>query len=231
MKSKFILVLFMTVVVFGGFSLFITNNPLYQKSQPAYITFHGSKTEAIGGVDLNRQNLSYRGSGGNYNQGNNTVINSSLKSTLPKAVSPTRSVRPSINNTTRTEKTSYSYGSINGVGMSQSSSYGSAPSRNMQSNTSSGSAGINPVGMYGNYGKSSSANSGMASSRIYGKELSAVTTLDDEGIPAPDTQLPGGYITSSDPGGDPGGPPIPIGDGIWILLLLSMGYGAYKKVS
>ena len=216
----------MTVVVFGGFSLFVTNNPLYQKSQPAYITFNGSQPEAIGGVDLNGQNLSYRGSGGYYNQANNTVINSSLKSTLPKSVSSARSVRPSISNTTRSEKTSYSYGTINNAGAMQTSSYGSSPNRNLPSNTSTGSSGFIQTGMYGNSGKSTAANGGLASSRIYGKELSAVTTLDDEGIPAPDTRLPGGYAA-----GPPDPDPTSVGDGVWILLLLSMGYGLYKKVA
>jgi len=45
-------------------------------------------------------------------------------------------------------------------------------------------------------------------------------------------QLAGNGILDggTDPGGDPTGPPIPVGDGFWILLLLAVGYALKKGI-
>lgn len=70
------------------------------------------------------------------------------------------------------------------------------------------------------------------------------TLFQDDGISSLNTDLTLNDFTSNrqlttesaldggtDPGGDPEGPPIPVGNGFWILLILVVGYAFYKRKS
>lgn len=49
----------------------------------------------------------------------------------------------------------------------------------------------------------------------------------------PTRQLAGNAVLDggTDPGGDPTGPPIPVGDGFWILLIMAAGYVMKKRIT
>ena len=71
----------------------------------------------------------------------------------------------------------------------------------------------------GSKGSSGSAQIGAASP----SKVSLETT------PGIRTGAPDATENGGDPGGDPTKPPIPVGDGVWILLIMSAGFMFYRR--
>lgn len=59
--------------------------------------------------------------------------------------------------------------------------------------------------------------------------LSSDLTLNSTATTRQSVQVVGANKGGPKPGGDPSGPPIPIGDGTWLLLLMSCAFAIWKK--
>jgi len=116
------------------------------------------------------------------------------------------------------------------VSSSQGYSYAGGQTQSYQNNNSSGIAGGGGSFIVSGRSGGSAASSGF--SMTSGISSMSLTSKLSSGIPkqmsTASTQDDGG---GTDPGGDPTGDPIPVGDGWGIFILFGMCYAVYKKKS
>lgn len=210
MKSKIVLVLLMTVSGVGGISLLMTNNPVYRKQEPSYITYNGRTIEAVTRVDLSKMNSFKKGFSHKSNQRGNADL-------LP-------------DNNTGTA------GYVSGAGVAEFAGKDKSLSgatryayRQAQKNKSTSDvAGFSGNGALGLLAQRQTAEQNGDAVIAQAPSDLAVTTF-DKGMPS---DL---YLAPNAGKGKPGGahpglnPDVPVGDGVWILLILAAGYILYRR--
>ena len=197
----------MSVVVLGGYAVFVVNNPLFMPPQPAYIVFNGQGIEA----------------GGQSNLWHPSLKNKKLKKPKDRAELV---MKPDLKENPLMILDGISAGEAETF-LNQGGATIAAVTKKAAIKQASGGAGGGTMtaaaGRSGSKGGSGSAQVGAMSS-------STVSLSTTPGIRtgAPDA-TEGTNDGGGDPGGDPGGHPIPVGDGVWILLIMSAGYILYCK--
>ena len=180
------------------------------------------------------------GSPGLYSSQNYYVYNQSIPVKSGEIInSPKRSsssedadngsVLPDMSTMSGTNYTTGNYQSANSS--SRGSSYASQPSSYQNTNqTATGTAGGAGVSIIASGGsRSSNGTSGISMNNgitsITTTDLSSTNTTTKQSSPSGTTATAGG----TDPGGDPTGDPIPVGDGWWEMLLLGGMYMVVKR--
>jgi len=168
----------------------------------------------IPNADLSRSNI---GSSPNFNEsGSDNAINV-----------------PDYSSAESSSKSSAGYGyTAPASGNTSSGSAASYSASEAQSylNSKDGSSGS--MGGGGNTFISNNGSKGSDASSTVSMTSSGITTLSSDLTSTPSTKQSVPYAINqggTDPGGDPTGPPIPVGDGWVFLLLLAVGYGIIKK--
>ena len=169
-----------------------------------------------------------------YPQNNNIVMNGGQIPNAPKSQpieENTEIIVPDYNNAEiglsgKSGSSNYSQSS----GISSDGSYQADNNASQMYSPVSGSASNNGASMAG-YMASGSSRSNSASSSI--QMSNGVVTVSSDlatNTTAPkENTLSGPSAGGTDPGGDPTGPPIPVGDGWIFLLVLASGYVLFKK--
>jgi len=133
---------------------------------------------------------------------------------------------PDISQISKTNYTVNDYQSTNTL--SQGSSY-AVQSQSYQNNNSSGSGGLSGGNSF--IASSGSRNSAASSAIVMTNgitTLSLSADLSSNSSKQSSNPYKGG-TGATDPGGDPTGPPIPVGDGWGLLVLFGVCYAAFKK--
>lgn len=192
----------MSVVVFGGFLVFLAKNPLFKTATPAYVAFNGKGIEAGGRSDLSHPSLK----------------NKKLKS--PKERKELV-MKPDLKENPLMKIDGISAGEAETF-LDQTGGARAAPATRKSVSNSSGSfaGGGSMLAVASSSGGKSSAGSAQISATFTSKVN--LVTAPDTRSGAPDGTE--GINDGGDPGGDPTKPPIPVGDGFYILLILVAGY-------
>ena len=212
MKSKFLHVLILTITVVSTTTMLTTNNPLYRKAEPAYISFKGGSGETLSRVNLNGLNTSGRRISGKSKSGKDDVL---------LAISSTRNTD---------DLTPITSGAFTARDKSLSGSTTYAYRRTEKKSNSSGVAGFSgneALGLLAQRGTGSDNEN----TRNSGTPAVLAQTTYDQTMPSDRYLAP--TVTKGKPaGGHPGlDPNLPVGDGVWILIFLCVGYVIYKKKS
>ena len=210
MKSKFLHVLILTIAVVSATAVLTTNNPLYSKAEPAYISYKGGRGETLSRVNLNGLNSSGRRFSGKSNSAKDDVL---------LAISSTRNADDLTSITS-------SASTARDKSLSGSTTY--AYRHTERKNNSSGVAGFSgneALGLLAQ--RETGSNDG--NTGISGAPAVLAQTTYDQAMPSDRYLAP--TVTKGKPAaGHPGlDPNLPVGDGIWILILLCVGYVIYKK--
>jgi len=210
LKSIFLHILLITTVVVGAAAILTTNNPLYRKAEPAYITYKGGSGEASSHVNLNGLNTSGRSFSGKSNSGKDDVSLAISSSRNTDDLTPIASSALTAGDKSLSGSTTYAY------------------RRTEKKNNSSGVAGFSgneALGLLAQRGTGSDDEN----KEISGTSAVLAQTTYDQAMPS-DRYLAPTANKGKPAGGHPGlDPNLPIGDGVWILILLSVGYVIYKK--
>ena len=75
----------------------------------------------------------------------------------------------------------------------------------------------------------SGSKNGSGSAQISAMSSSKINLETSPGVRSGAPNDTDGTNEGGDPGGDPNGNPIPVGDGVWILLIMSVGYILYRR--
>jgi hypothetical protein len=197
------------ILIWAGLLVLVLYSPVGSPdlySSANYTAGNQSVTFKNGEI-LNAPNVNY-GAENNYNELNVPDYNSERRTNY------------AVNNYSATAKNSPSMYTNYSV---QTSSY-----QNTQ--ISSGNNGIGG-GTFISSNRSSNNNAG-ASSTGFNNGIATLSTdlnSDNNSITRQGASAGGPNTNWTDPGGDPTGPPIPVGDGWVFLLLLAAGYGIIKK--
>ena len=195
----------MSVVVFGGYLAFLAKNPLFKTSTPAYVAYNGKGIEASGCSDLSHPSLK----------------NKKLK---PPKDRKDVDMKPDLKENPLMKLEQIATGEAETFLDQTGGAKTAAATRNSVSNSSASAAGV------GSMLAITSRSGGNSSAQISAMSPSKVNL-----IPSPGTRsgAPDGTAEindGGDPGGDPTKPPIPVGDGFYILLILVAAYAfVYRK--
>ncbi|MBP1663699.1 MAG: hypothetical protein H6Q19_839 [Bacteroidetes bacterium] len=192
----------MSVVVFGGYLVFLAKNPLFKTATPVYVSFNGQGIEAAGRSDLSHPSLK----------------NKKLKSPKDRKE---LDMKPDLKENPLMKLEQIVAGEAETF-LDQTGGAGAAPAARKSISSSSGSAagsGFMLVVASRSGGKSSSG-----STQISAMSPSKVNLVTTPGIRSGAPDGTEGINDGGDPGGDPTKPPIPVGDGFYVLLILVAGY-------
>ncbi len=197
----------MSVVVFGGYLVFLSKNSLFKTATPAYVSFNGKGIEA----------------GGQSNLSHPSLKNKKLKKPKDRnelVMKPDLKENPlmTLDGINAGEAETF----LNQSGGAAIASVTKKTAISEASGGAGGSSMMAAAARSGSKGGSGSAQYGAMSS----SKVSLATT---PGIRTGAPDATDGTNDAGDPGGDPNGPPIPVGDGVWILLIMSAGYILYRR--
>ena len=208
-QIKLLLVVLMNVTVIGGYSVYMMNNTRYLKSQPTIYVFKTGKIDAVNKTTTLRSDVPHSKS---YSRrsGNSVGNKSGFQGfDFDKTSLSTLSGSAVAGNSKQTETGRYGY------------TY-RIPNRN---NTVSGEnvPGMSALGLLASSKKTSRMNEDGTSSM----PASLASTTYDTPIPGDRQFARGG---NGNGGGHAGKDPfIPVGDGVWVMLLFSAAYLVYRK--
>ena len=194
----------MSVVVFGGYLAFLAKNPLFKTSTPAYVAFNGKGIEASGSSDLSHPSLK----------------NKKLK---PPKDRKEVDMKPDLKENPLMKLEQIAAGEAETFLDKTGGAKTAAATRNSVSNSSGSAAGG------GSMLAITSRSGGNSSAQIGAMSSSKVSLATTPGIRTGAPDATEGTNSGGDPGGDPTKPPIPVGDGVWILLIMSAGYMFYRR--
>lgn len=198
----------MSVVVFGGYLAFLAKNPLFKTSTPAYVAFNGKGIEASGSSDLSHPSLK----------------NKKLK---PPKDRKEVDMKPDLKENPLMKLEQIAAGEAETFLDKTGGAKTAAATRNSVSNSSGSAAGGGSMlAVASRSGGNSSAGSAQISAMTPSKVNQISTPGTRSGAPDGTAEINDG----GDPGGDPNNPPIPVGDGFYILLILVAAYAfVYRK--
>lgn len=198
----------MSVVVFGGYLAFLAKNPLFKTSTPAYVAFNGKGIEASGSSDLSHPSLK----------------NKKLK---PPKDRKEVDMKPDLKENPLMKLEQIATGEAETFLDQTGGAKTAAATRNSVSNSSGSAAGGGSMlAVASRSGGNSSAGSAQISAMTPSKVNQISTPGTRSGAPDGTAEINDG----GDPGGDPNNPPIPVGDGFYILLILVAAYAfVYRK--
>ncbi len=193
----------MAMLVMGGYGAFEGLLYLFRTPTPVYVTFNGQGVEPGGQTSLWHPSLK----------------NKKLK----KPKDPAELVmKPDLKENPLMKLDGVSGGEaetfLNQTGGANLASVTKKTALN-QSGGGAGGGSMIGAARSGSKGSSGSAQIGAASP----SKVSLATT------PGIRTGAPDATENGGDPGGDPTKPPIPVGDGVWILLIMSAGFMFYRR--
>ena len=203
-QIKILLVLLMTVIVIGGYSVFVVEKPPDPRFIPAVVFIPTEK------INPGYKVTALRGKVPNYNFNKRKKKSNDQpypapeddKSSLPSLAGGVRS-----GNSSPADAATYSYSKRS--------------LKNIRAESGSGMQGMGALGLLASGKKSSGAVTEVGSSSI--PSLQAATTY-DKGL-TPNLQFAPNETNDLNEDGNPGGDPdTPVGDGLWVMLLLSVGY-------
>ena len=196
----------MAMLVMGGYGAFEGLLYLFRTPTPVYVTFNGQGVEPGGQTSLWHPSLK----------------NKKLK----KPKDPAELVmKPDLKENPLMKLDGVSGGEaetfLNQTGGANLASVTKKTALN-QSGGGAGGGSMIGAARSGSKGSSGSAQIGAMSS----SKVSLATT---PGIRTGAPDATEGTNSGGDPGGDPTKPPIPVGDGVWILLIMSAGFMFYRR--
>ena len=182
--------------------MFLAKNPLFKTATPAYVAFNGKGIEAGGRSDLSHPSLK----------------NKKLKSPKERkelVMKPDLKENPLMK--------------LGGVGGGEAETFlneaGGTPSIRKKNVAERSGVGAGDGSMLLAASRSGS-KSGSGSAQISAMSSSKINLETSPGVRS---GAPNDTENGGDPGGDPTKPPIPVGDGVWILLIMSAGYMFYRR--
>ena len=206
-QKKILLVFLITLTVIGTYIVFMVKNVEYWRSQPEYITYNGTGHEVLSDINLKNSNSS-KGKNG-YKSGADKDLSAEVNAAASNLMPGSNGINASGGNY------SFSGRNTNVITGKRGSTSEIAVS------SGGGASGLLALG--GSKGQSTQNGVGGISS------APLTETTMDVGVPSVRQFAKGGNGKGGGGGGPGGDPYVPVGDGLWILMLLAAGYMFYIR--
>lgn len=206
-QKKILLVAIITLAVTAGYTVFMVKNVAYWRSQPEYIMYQGNGNEVLSGANLNNSLSSKK----------RTTSKSGTEKDLAAEVNIAGSNLMPGSNGINASGSNYMFPGRN----NNLSSNKRGSTSEIAVSSGGGASGLLALG--GSKGHSTQSGVGGISS------APLTETNMDLGVPSVRQFGKGGNGKGGGGGGPGGDPDVPVGDGLWILLLMAAGYMFYIR--